>query len=395
MAEATPAGKLWGIGATALARGLRADAHGGLDGIGVYTQHLLSGLRLTADAGHVQPVVLEPAAQALPGCPWTTSTSYRWGALWTLVTGQQHPGTSQWRQRLALFHATDHYIPKLRGVPVIANVMDVIALRHPQWLRQTATARLAVAIFERAIRRADHIVTISEFSAQDIQDVLRIPSSRITAIPLGVDASTGQLPDPSSAKQVLSQWGLRPGFFLVVGTLQPRKNLLRVIAAHDQLPEATRREHPLVIVGRPGWRCDAELQAIQQREAGGTVRWLKHVPQETLHVLLHRGLAMVFASLYEGFGLPVIEAFAAGLPVIASATTSIPEVAANAAMLIDPTNCGEITQAMQTMVDDPSLRARMTFEGQQRAATFTWSRTVAGTLQVYRRFTDVSEPSAA
>jgi alpha-1,3-rhamnosyl/mannosyltransferase len=390
MAEMAPGAGAWGIGATALARGLRRDAQGGLDGIGVYTQHLLDGLRSTAHASRIQPVVLEPEAPTLPGHPWTTSTSYRWGALWSTATGLAYPGTGRWRERLSLFHATDHYIPKLRGVPVIANVMDVIALRHPQWLRQKMTAKLAVAIFAKAIRHADHIVTISDFSAQDIHDVLGIPSSRITAIPLGVDPSLGHPPDKAFAEQVLNGWSLQPGFFLVVGTLQPRKNLLRVMQAHDRLPHDARHEHPLVIVGRPGWRCEDELQAIQQRESLGTARWLKHVPQDALHVLLHRSLALVFASLYEGFGLPVVEAFAAGLPVIASSTTSIPEVAGRAALLIDPTRTDEIAQAMQSMIDNPGLRAQLKAMGLQRAASFEWSRTVADTLRIYSRFADVA-----
>jgi glycosyltransferase involved in cell wall biosynthesis len=253
-------------------------------------------------------------------------------------------------------------------------------------VRQTPTRRVMNWAFVQLARAADHILTISQFSAADIAEGLRIPPERITAIPLGVDETFFERAD---AQPVLERHGLRPGYFLFVGTLQPRKNLGRLIAAHEALPPQVRERHPLVIAGREGWGADSFRVPLERAIASGHCRWLRYVPAGDLPALLQQAHALVFPSLYEGFGLPVLEAFACGTPVAASSATSIPEVAGNAALLMDPLRTEELRDAMLRLAEDGALARQLADRGLERARQFSWSTTVERTLQVYRRFAEL------
>lgn len=170
-----------------------------------------------------------------------------------------------------------------------------------------------------------------------------------------------------------------------MGTLQPRKNLQRVLEAFQQLPKAVRREHPLVIVGRDGWSNEEllpQLEALQQRGEG---RWLSYLPQTEVLALLQSAEALVFASLYEGFGLPVIEAFAAQCPVIASNTTSVQEVAGDATWSVDPSSVESISAAMLNVLQQNDHREQKIQRGLARAQQYTWQACAQQTLDVYRK----------
>jgi glycosyltransferase involved in cell wall biosynthesis len=315
--------------------------------------------------------------------------SYRPAALAMTLPGMPYPFSGGWARGLSVFHAPDHHIPRLRGTPVIATVMDIIPLRHPEWVSGRLSRRVMNWLFGRLARDAAHVVTISEFSAADIADGLRIPRERISAIPLGVDPSFFSVADPQQAQAALQRYGLSPGYFLFVGTLQPRKNLGRILQAHRSLPREVRQAHPLVVVGRDGWGNEALAAPLAEAIAEGFCHWLKYVPQPDLPILLRQSRALVYPSLFEGFGLPVVEAFAAGTAVVSANTTSIPEVAADAALLVDPTSLDQLRHAMLTLAQDDALRAELVRRGAERARRFSWETTVQATLAVYRRFADV------
>ena len=227
------------------------------------------------------------------------------------------------------------------------------------------------------------MVTISEFSRQEIARWFRLPEERISVIPLGVDETWFEIQGAEILDRVRSTYSLPDHFFLFIGTLQPRKNLDCALAAHQLLPREQRMQFPLVVVGRAGWECGQLIERLQAD--GAAVRWLRYVPQDDLPAILRLATALVFPSLYEGFGLPVLEAFAAGTPVIASNTTSVPEVAGDAAMLLDPQDPSAWRDAMQALAGDDRLAQHYRARGLARARLFPWEATAAALADLYRR----------
>ena len=377
------------FGTTALARSI---AHGGVDGIGSYTRELGRALlaRGTVElipAGYRAMVGGDvfPGAH-LPVNLGRHSVMTTLGAVspWTCLAEKELIA-----ERVDVFHATDHLIPKFSGIPVIATLMDAIPLSNPEW----TTMRLAALrrwLLRRSGEWADHVITISEYSKQAIAEHFRIVPERISVVPLGVHPRFLEQIDRTARDEVLKRVGLPARFFLCVGTLQPRKNLDRILDAHSSLPAELRREIPLIVVGRAGWGCESLVARLRAIEAEGSVRWLEYLPDFDVRALMQAASAVVFASLGEGFGLPVVEAFASGLPVIASNTTSVPEVAGDAAVMVDPCNAGEIADAMRLVIDQPHMADALRTAGLARARELTWEACAEKTLAVYRSVLDGS-----
>lgn len=371
-----------GYGTTALARSI---AHGGVDGIGSYTREL--GQALIAQGVELVPAGFRAFVgdDVLPG----TGTPVDLGRHPVMATlGAVSPYTCANENALAaqqvdLFHATDHLIPKLSAIPVIATLMDAIPLSNPEWTT-VKFAALRRWLLRRSGAWADHVITISEYSKRAIVEHFRIAPERISVVPLGVHARFFETIDEAARADVRKRLDLPARFFLCVGTLQPRKNLERVLDAHASLPAALRRDVPLVVVGRAGWGCEHVVARLRAMEAEHSVRWLQYLPDFDVRALMQSASALVFASLCEGFGLPVVEAFAAGLPVIASNTTSVPEVAGDAAILVDPTDAGEIADAMRLVIDAPRTLDALRSAGLARARTFSWQACADNTRAVYQ-----------
>jgi glycosyltransferase involved in cell wall biosynthesis len=371
-----------GLGATALAKSIQT---GHADGIGTYTGELLQNLQQNESTITTRPVVFGAKYQtAIKGClgfPWVYSIN----SAATATTALPFRGAAQVESGIDLFHATDHFIPKLRRTPVVATVMDVIGLRHPEWVNPRLRS-IKNALFKKAVGWADHLITISDFSANDIADAFALDRSRITSIPLGVNPAFFDRVSDEDKRRVLNAMNLQPGFFIVVGTLQPRKNIERIVQAHGMLAPSFQKAHPLVVVGQQGWRSEAIRDKLAQLEAKGTGRWLQYVKRQDLYALLQSAQALVFPSLYEGFGLPVLEGFASGVPVISSTTTSVPEVAGDAALLVDPLRADHLSHALQQAIEDTDGRARLIAKGYTQAQRFTWAETAKQTAAVYNRY---------
>ncbi|ELS44426.1 MULTISPECIES: glycosyltransferase family 4 protein [Pseudomonas syringae group] len=373
-----------GLSCTVWAKGERA---GHLDGIGIYSRALWHNLDKLSQAEdiHVKPYAFGKQLPVLAcGQPQQLSSDYRIHAVLSSVLKLPLGNSASIAKDVQLFHATDHHIPRIKGVPVVATIMDMIPVLHPEWIKQDLK-RLKSWLFTTSIKRADHIITISEYSKQDMISHLGIAPERISVTPLGVDPVYFQRIGAAERNRVLGMYGLKPGFFLVVGTLQPRKNLQRVLEAFQQLPAQVRKEHPLVIVGRDGWSNEEllpQLEALQQRGEG---RWLSYLPQNEVLALLQSAGALVFASLYEGFGLPAIEAFAAQCPLIASNNSSLPEVTGDAAWAVDPHSAESISTAMLAVLEQPEERERKVQSGLGRARHFSWDACAQNTLDIYRK----------
>ncbi|QRY80148.1 glycosyltransferase family 4 protein [Pseudomonas sp. PDNC002] len=375
-----------GLGTSVWAKGAKA---GHLDGIGVYTQALWRSLHQRSQAAQADFSVTPFAfGRELPvlecGIPQPVSGHFSAYALRAALLGPSRSVSAKVRSQVDLFHATDHHIPQLKGVPVVANVMDLIPMLHPEW----ASPNLRQAknwLFGRTVRSADHIITISEYSKRDLINHLGIAADDISVTPLGVDPIYFERIGEEHRLEALAKCGVARGFFLCIGTLQPRKNLMRVLLAHQSLPADVRREHPLIVVGRNGWGADDLLPALRALEARGEGRWLDYLPQADVLALLQSATAVVFPSLYEGFGLPVVEAFAARCPVITSNSTSLPEVAGDAALLVDPLDEAAIAQAMTATIADPVAAQQRVDRGYLRARDYSWGACCEKTLAVYRQ----------
>jgi alpha-1,3-rhamnosyl/mannosyltransferase len=384
-----------GFGVTALCKGL---AGGSQDGISHYTQELmtqfakrkeLSLAPFSFDVG-AQDVhaldrkVLGSAAPALASRPMLHLGKYPTGALYSAFTGSDFPGIGG-LGKVDLIHATDHYIPRTKFAPMVATLMDAIPFSHPEWSSgQFRSAKNA--LWKKAISWADHIITISEYSKSELCRWTGVAADRISVIPLGVDTRWFRDVTLEESAMVRAKFSLPAQYFISVGTLQPRKNISTVIAAHRALPDAERKQTPLVIIGRAGWKCEREIAQIEQDARAGKVIWLQRVSDAELLPIMKAAKALLFPSLAEGFGLPVLEAFAAQVPVITSTTTSLPEVAGDAALLIDPIDTGSITTAMNQVLDDVDLRTQLIQRGLNRANTFTWQRCAEQTVGCYHHF---------
>ncbi len=373
-----------GIGATALAKGL---VSGHIDGIGVYTRSLLEEL----DKLNLEKLIINfgrcEAFEAHNLFPSYTKSClllpYQAATALSLLTSLPFPGAHKLQGKIDLYHAPDHYIPRLGKIPVVATVMDAIPLAHPEWVSKRLRTLKNMA-FRQMARSAQQIITISEFSKADIVHYFGIPAERISVTYLGVDPMFARPVAQDVRSAVLARYGLQPGFFVFVGTIQPRKNVARIIEAHRMLPIQLQRACPLVIVGRNGWGSDELIPELVALESRGSGRWLNNVADAELHALLQSARALIYPSLYEGFGLPVLEGFAAGLPVISSKTASIPEVAGDAALLVDPTRADELSEAMQQLAEDNALVADLVERGRQRVKEFTWAACARQTLGVYQ-----------
>jgi glycosyltransferase involved in cell wall biosynthesis len=366
-----------GLGTTMLEPGLTG---GRLDGIGVYTGALLRHLPRAgcAVSGFSWPPPLAGADKISVGAPMPQS--FEAASLVELVT----PDVHRVHMPADLFHVTDYRIVRM-DCPVVATLHDALPIRYPEWCNPRLR-RLKNWLQRKAVRKADHVIAVSQFAVAELVECFGVDERRVSVVHDGVDDEWLQAPDPAAVRATLRRHGLSPGYFLFVGTLQPRKNVGRLLEAWLGLPAAVRAERALVIVGAAGWRCEPLLRQLGGAIANGeNVVWLNQLAdtQALRHVYAGAGV-FVFPSLYEGFGIPLIEAFASSVPVVASNASAVPEVAQGAALEVDPCNAGAIGEAMLALVRDAALRARCVAAGRARAAQLTWQATAHRTAAVYR-----------
>jgi len=284
-----------GIGTTVLHKGVNAS---GIDGIGHYTKELLDCLSNNPDI-QLQPFTLGSFGKHGVGNVLHQLPRFSLGTLPSLVLGRSYYGSQKLRSSVDLIHATDHLIPRCQGVPVVATVMDAIPLAHPEWVN-TRFSALKNAIWKKTVGFADRVITISEHSKSDLIEHFGIPEDRISITPLGVDERWFKQASPEHLATVRSRYKLPENFFVFVGTLQPRKNVSRIIDAHRALPDDIQKSHPLIIIGRAGWQYQDVLDRLQSENT--CVRWLKYVSGDDLPSILRCASALVFPSLHEGFG---------------------------------------------------------------------------------------------
>lgn len=287
------------------------------------------------------------------------------------------------RRNVALYHEPAALPVPFRG-PTVVTVHDLSWVRFPE-THPADRVRLLNRTFPRAIERAQHLIAVSDYTKHELTDVYGVDPKRITTT---LEAARDVF-RPRSADECadeLTRHGLRyRGYLLCVGTIEPRKNLEFVIAAYAGMPAAYRREFPLVLVGATGWLASRIEIALRPLVQAGEARPLGYVNDDSLASLYAGARALVYPSLYEGFGLPPLEAMASATPVVVSDRSSLPEVVGSAGDLVAPDDVEGLRTILQRLGEDEAHFAARAAAGLARAAQFSWARCAAETADVYRR----------
>lgn len=287
------------------------------------------------------------------------------------------------RVKASMYHSPYYLMPYRPGVPTLVTIYDFIPQLYPKSV--SLQARLLFGMATRlALRTANHITTISEASGRDLQALYHTLADEITAIPLAPDPRLS----PQSSKEVnrvRQQYELLLDYVLYFGINKPHKNLVRLLQAWQILIRQMDNPPLLVIAGAWDKRYPEAKEFVQEQKTGQFVRFLGSIPENDVAGLFSGATLFVFPSVYEGFGLPVIEAMACGTPVVCGNTSSLPEVAGEAAVLVDPTRPEDIAATLQSVLTNPEQRKRMSQAGLAQAQQFSWTHTAKATLSLYRK----------
>jgi len=354
-------------------------------GIGRYTRELVRAL-LRLEGGPALALFGDSFARArVPrselGLEGTSARLYRrripgraLHALGRLGVGVEHLAGG-----FDLFHYTDFVYPPLRGTPFVATLFDASFAVDPSFHGGRDSERLRARV-EPIVRGARWILVPSTFAAGEAVMRLRAHPSRVVVTPLGVDhvarRPARSRPDPPT--------------LVTVGTIEPRKNHVRALAAFERLA-ARGLPHRWIVAGGRGWLDDPFLEKVKSSPARDRIDLVGTVPEDRLLDLVAEADLLLYPSLYEGFGLPPLEAMALGTPVVTSATGALLEVCEGAALLVDPTDVESIADGVVAVLEDPSLRDRLVRAGRERAATFTWDACARATAAAYAQARDAVE----
>lgn len=283
-------------------------------------------------------------------------------------------------------HSTTFCVPRfqLRPKRLVVTIYDLSFITHPEH-HLPANVEHCLAGTRLAVEHADAIIAISDHTRRDLVERLGAPAERITVTPLAHDAGLARVNDPERLAAVQKRYGLPENFVLFLGALEPRKNLERLLEAYAVLPPGLRRDVHLVVAGGSGWLNDSIHARVAELGLEESVHFAGYIDGGDLAALYSLATVFAYPSLYEGFGLPVLEAMACGTPVLTSNVSSLPEVAGDAAILVTPTDIDSIAAGLRRLLESPALHAELATRGIAQAARFSWERCAEQTLAVYRR----------
>ena len=360
---------------------------GQMDGIGTYSQELF--LALLQQGAKVKPAYFPSAnSQAtLPesyALPW----SYRLAVGLNLATPKRFAFNGTMDREFDLYHATDNRVPKLKKIRTLATLYDALLFTHPEW-HGDAFSGIKKWLRRHTFNWADHIVTISNTSRLELMTKVGIPENKITVIYAGIAPEWFIPATAEEMHRVREKYQLPPQFLLFTGTLQHKKNLPRLVAAHGALPSDVYENFPLVVVGRAGYSAHAgakeSLAAIDKLTREKRGQWLQYVDADDLRIVFQCASLHVHPSLHEGFGLTLLQAFATQTPVLTSCVAAMPEIAGGAAYLIDPYSTYDMTEGLLALLTKDSLRAELVQQGQERVKDFSWEKCAQETLRLYTK----------
>jgi glycosyltransferase involved in cell wall biosynthesis len=287
------------------------------------------------------------------------------------------------REGAHLVHEPHYVLPPLIGCRKVVTIHDCIHLRFPQYLPGKAAHAYARTFMWLAARQADRILTVSEASKRDILEYFDVPPEKVTVVYNGLDERFSE-PDEAEMARIRQRYQLTHPFVLYVGNIRPHKNVERLIDAFGRARAGGPDDLKLVVVGDEISKYPPLRQAVHRHRLDKHVRFFGFQPPNTLAAFYRLARAFVFPSLYEGFGLPPLEAMANGTPVVTSNVSSLPEVAGGAALLVDPTDTDSIAQGILRVVTDDALRADLSARGLARARDFSWERSVTQIHGIYQ-----------
>jgi glycosyltransferase involved in cell wall biosynthesis len=294
--------------------------------------------------------------------------------------------TAELRRRPVDLLHVQYTAPPLAPCTVVATIHDLSFEHLPQTFKRRSRMQLRLTV-RRTARAAAHVITSSNYSRDDIVKTYGIPQERTSVTPLAAPKHFAPVTDERELKRVRATYNIEGDYVLAVGSIQPRKNLVRLVAAYAELRRVRREgELPrLVLVGKRAWLYGETLRAVEQHGLHNFVTFTGYVSSIDLPALYTGALCFVYPSYFEGFGLPPLEAMQCGAPVIAGDRTSLPEVIGDAGLLVDPFDEHALANAMTRLIDDESLRAELRRKGLKRAQLFDWRETARLTLKSYER----------
>jgi glycosyltransferase involved in cell wall biosynthesis len=276
--------------------------------------------------------------------------------------------------------------PPLTPCPLVVTIHDLAFEHLPETFKRRSWMQLRLTVRATA-RRAARIITVSNYSRDDIVATYGISTERITVTPEAAPAHFARVTNGNELKRVRESYGIAKEYILSLCSIQPRKNLVRLIDAYTSLRQSRPAgEFPqLVLAGKRAWLDRETMRAAERNSGDRDIVFTGYVPDRELPALYSGAICFVYPSYFEGFGLPVVEAMQCGVPVVAGNRTSLPEIVGDAGALVDPFNEAELAAAIARVVDNPNYRAQLCVKGLKRADSFSWTTTARMTLQVYEQ----------
>jgi len=360
-------------------------------GMGVYVRGLISHLG-AIDKENEYFVIVQKGKEA-DFVPEQDNFS-KWG---TSISYENHFTRDLWEQaylplklhkaKIDVYHGPNYVLPILGDTGMVLTAYDMISFATPEWYKRISRFRVQ-RLLKMSVKRAHKIITGSENSKRDIIKILGVPKEKVRVVYIGVDDIYKPVNDKHQLDSAKVRYKIAGRFILHVGSLSPRKNIPQLIDAYNRLPAEILEEYQLVIVGKRSWKADEIFAKVKQLRLEDKVVFTGFVEDRDLPLLMNRAALLALPSLYEGFGIPPLEAMACGTPVVASNTSSIPEVVGNAALLFDPYNVEEMADAMHRALTDEQLRSDLRQKGFERVKQFSWERAARETLAVYEEVYD-------
>ncbi len=348
-------------------------------GVGNYAGYLLQHL-VEAEPNHEYVLLSNRSPQSglLPQAARLAVQPFPSRALWMQLALPRGLRNLQ----LDLCHYPNSLGPLLNPGPYVVTIHDMTLSLLPQH-HKLRTQLVVRPLIPLVARRAQRVITVSEHARQDVIRLLGIPPERVVCIPEAAAALFQPAP-VAEQQRVRARYRLERPYLLYVGTLEPRKNLVRLIQAWHHLRQRGEIEHGLVLTGARGWKDQAIFDTVRTLGCADEVVFTGYVPRADLPALYSGAALFAFPSLYEGFGLPVVEAMACGTPVLISTAPALAEVAGDAALQVDPTSVSAIAAGLGRILNDPALREDLRARGLRRSSAYSWQSAAQQTLEIYR-----------